>query len=218
LEVGTVSLRSSSRRVDCSRYVHYRPLVLRLSKEEEHRSKRPQQRSERSTRKRKRSSSSSASGQDILVVAGPSNSRTGPGVSKVPCGITNSPPEVVEIESDDDALEVPTSDPEEESTGMYVRCTTPNFPRLSSTAGNDIVDCPLCSRRVELRTINKHMDQGCRPGSEVTKVTDRRSNTKNIWSTILGTGAKGKERWQPRATRGGSIFDLYVFAEKSFQI
>ena len=56
---------------------------------------------------------------------------------------------------------------------------------------DDIVECPLCSQRVELSTINKHMDQQCPPIQNSATASERRLSSKHGWSKIL-SGAKGK--------------------------
>ncbi|EIW85498.1 hypothetical protein CONPUDRAFT_162684 [Coniophora puteana RWD-64-598 SS2] len=96
--------------------------------------------------------------------------------------------------------EQPSSDPEE----------IPLDPN-----SNEIIDCPMCGKRVPLRSINPHIDSGCkdvgRPPSKISlsPTKARNNNAKTQWSSLFGAGGgssggpdskgkgKGKDRSSP---------------------
>ncbi|EPQ58557.1 hypothetical protein GLOTRDRAFT_36698, partial [Gloeophyllum trabeum ATCC 11539] len=91
------------------------------------------------------------------------------------------------------------STPPESSTANPVSVSSLLGSRLTCVADDAPVQCPICSKRVQMRFINAHMDNGCRsPSSSDAEGNGRpprsKGDQKNAWSKILGGGGKGKEK------------------------
>ncbi|KAJ3890354.1 hypothetical protein GG344DRAFT_88913 [Lentinula edodes] len=53
------------------------------------------------------------------------------------------------------------------------------------TPTDDLIDCPLCNKRVKFKDINRHLDKQCRDEPEPV-----RSSSKSQWDSILGSKSK----------------------------
>lgn len=111
--------------------------------------------------------------------------------------------EVIADSEDEDNLQpelVPSSDVEEnnsisdrQSLLMPLRCIF-----LILVAEDNLIDCPLCQKKVRLRYINAHMDNGCglHVVSNVASYSKKQRNeTKNKWNSVFSSvkvnGVKG---------------------------
>ncbi|KAF5386563.1 hypothetical protein D9615_001906 [Tricholomella constricta] len=77
---------------------------------------------------------------------------------------------------------IPTSDADEDE-----------MPEPSNASANprpdDLVKCPMCTRRVKYKSINQHMDQGCKdPPLESTR------STMSDWKKLMAGPNKGKQK------------------------
>ncbi|KIK63525.1 hypothetical protein GYMLUDRAFT_40568 [Collybiopsis luxurians FD-317 M1] len=74
------------------------------------------------------------------------------------------------------------------------------IPQSSDDASQseDLVECPMCSRRVKLGNINQHMDKSCKDEPEPTH------SSKSQWDNILGSKSQAaktsKKRGKERAS------------------
>ncbi|KAG5647196.1 hypothetical protein DXG03_001155 [Asterophora parasitica] len=66
------------------------------------------------------------------------------------------------------------------------RAIEPNF-----LAADDLVKCPICTRRVKYKSINQHMDQGCK---DPPPNSGRPTSTTSDWKKLLGGPSKGKQK------------------------
>ncbi|KAF8831792.1 hypothetical protein HHX47_DHR1001177 [Lentinula edodes] len=64
---------------------------------------------------------------------------------------------------------------------------TPNSNKkdTQSARPDDLIDCPLCNKRVKFKDINRHLDEQCRDEPEPV-----RSSSKSQWDSILGSKSK----------------------------
>ncbi|KAJ3877139.1 hypothetical protein F5051DRAFT_504103 [Lentinula edodes] len=64
---------------------------------------------------------------------------------------------------------------------------TPNSDKkdTQSARPDDLIDCPLCNKRVKFKDINRHLDEQCRDEPEPV-----RSSSKSQWDSILGSKSK----------------------------
>ncbi|KAG1819685.1 uncharacterized protein BJ212DRAFT_1060396 [Suillus subaureus] len=146
-----------------------RSTILRLSREEQDRTRRSQeeQTPRRSKtpltngKKRKRRVSSMSSDSDVVIVPGPSNSSQ----------LTSSPVPNKSRRLRRQDME-PSSDPQEEEI----------------VQGGRMVNCPICNVSIVMGDINTHLDSGCQkfPSGAVA------SGTKDQWSKLFLK--KGKSR------------------------
>jgi hypothetical protein len=81
----------------------------------------------------------------------------------------------------------------------------PYFPRGDAPA----VICPICEQRVSLKSINKHIDDNCRPKPPPTSSDPPQLSSKSQWSKIMGSGRKSKGKDKYTSTfpfpRGSSL-------------
>ncbi|KAG6874048.1 hypothetical protein C0995_006905 [Termitomyces sp. Mi166 len=56
---------------------------------------------------------------------------------------------------------------------------------------DDLVDCPLCSRRVKFKNINQHMDNECK---DSPPVSNSARSTAADWQKLMGKLSKGKQK------------------------
>lgn len=151
-----------------------RPTILRLSREEQDRTRRSQeeQTSRRSRtpltngKKRKRRVSSASSDSDVVMVSGPSNSSQ-LASSPVPNKFRRSRRQDME----------PSSDPQEEEI----------------VQGGKMVNCPVCNVSIVMGDINTHLDSGCQKILFNTNTSGAAtSGAKDQWSKLFLK--KGKSR------------------------
>ncbi|KAI6110124.1 hypothetical protein F5141DRAFT_828355 [Pisolithus sp. B1] len=164
-----------------------RPIVLRLSKEEQRRIESYshidiQQTPTRirplnnNAVKRKRRALSESSDSEIVHVVGPSNSKASSEV------VESSPAPVNDRRPSKRRDTEPSSDIGEEELGP-----------------DSLIDCPICGRLVEYQLINRHIDgPDCGSGKAAPKSNPQvpNSGARDEWSRILGKGSlkKGKAK------------------------
>lgn len=164
-----------------------RPIVLRLSKEEQRRVESYKQVDiqqtptrtrplSNTTAKRKRRARSESSDSEIVHVMGPSDSKASSEV------VDSSPAPFNDRRSSKRRDTEPSSDIGEEELGP-----------------NSLIDCPICGRLVEYQLINRHIDgPDCGGGKVAPKSNAQTPNSgaRDEWSRILGRGSlkKGKAK------------------------
>ncbi|KAF8061598.1 hypothetical protein FPV67DRAFT_1422352 [Lyophyllum atratum] len=146
-----------------------RPYMLNLSKEDE----RQRDSTTPSTPKAKKrkitpdtgNQSSASTSRDASVLASPSKPRRLPQISSDLFGAT-----------------IPTSDADEDEM--------PEPTDGNQNPGpDDLVDCPLCNKRVKYKTINLHMDKGCKDPPPASA-----RSTKSDWEKLMARPHKGKQK------------------------
>ncbi|KAF9228739.1 hypothetical protein BS17DRAFT_690320 [Gyrodon lividus] len=124
-------------------------------------------------RKRKRRGSSESSGSDIVCVAGPSNSNESSEIAES----SPLPAKSVRKPSKREENMEPSSDPREDE--------------FQSVQPDSLVECPVCGRFVEYRSINSHMDgPGCGRKALSKVKHSSNSNARAEWSKLLGKNSK----------------------------
>ncbi|KAG6890381.1 hypothetical protein C0992_001772 [Termitomyces sp. T32_za158] len=68
----------------------------------------------------------------------------------------------------------------------------PDLPHANKEPrADDLVDCPLCNKRVKFKVINQHMDNGCKDSRPIS--TSARSTAAD-WQKLMGKSSKGKQK------------------------
>ncbi|KAG6821052.1 hypothetical protein H0H93_007211 [Arthromyces matolae] len=101
-----------------------------------------------------------------------------------PTGSLKSPSTSKKVKPSSSALltTIPTSDAEEDEL--------PDFSGTSrKPKSDDLVDCPLCNKRVAFKSINSHMDNGCKDLPSLSA----RSATAD-WQKLMSRPSKGKQK------------------------
>ncbi|KZT28666.1 hypothetical protein NEOLEDRAFT_1108091 [Neolentinus lepideus HHB14362 ss-1] len=79
--------------------------------------------------------------------------------------------------------------------------STSSSQEVTVIDSEELVDCPMCTKRVQMKRINTHIDSGCRSPLRSDDERPRSKGAqKNAWSKILDRKGKGKERdddWTP---------------------
>ncbi|KAH9926137.1 uncharacterized protein B0H18DRAFT_1006669 [Fomitopsis serialis] len=141
-----------------------REFTLRLAKQEANRLARNASEESSRPRKRRRSTRSSggSSSDEVEIVEGPSSS-----TSRRPA-------------------------PSQKKQRPNKSPRTPDTPSTPTTpsSSDDLVDCPMCQRRVPFQIINQHIDSSCKL-SAAAPLSPRKPKGKaqQEWSKILGGGA-----------------------------
>ncbi|KAG6919919.1 hypothetical protein DXG01_013268 [Tephrocybe rancida] len=110
-----------------------------------------------------------------------SGASTSTGTSSL--GTPSKPKRAKQTSSDTFGPLIPTSDAEEDELPEPTRVD--KVPRP-----DDLVDCPLCSKRVKFKTINQHMDKGCKD----TPPTSANSTTADWKKLMAKPSSKGKQK------------------------
>ncbi|TFK46004.1 hypothetical protein OE88DRAFT_1739812 [Heliocybe sulcata] len=68
-------------------------------------------------------------------------------------------------------------------------------------ASADLVNCPICQKRVQMKRVNSHIDNGCRSpsSSDIERTRSKPAQAqKNAWSKILDRNVSGKGKAKER--------------------
>ncbi|KAJ7243381.1 hypothetical protein B0H12DRAFT_832780 [Mycena haematopus] len=85
-----------------------------------------------------------------------------------------------------------TSSIESSKSGLDVPSSTTPKPGA-------IVQCPVCTQRMQYKELNKHMDNNCATASPKPLAPNSKSQ-KTLWSDIMQPKSKGKEKEKDRGT------------------
>ncbi|KAG5354247.1 hypothetical protein C0989_003760 [Termitomyces sp. Mn162] len=99
-------------------------------------------------------------------------------------GSPSKPKRVKQSSSDLFGTTIPTSDIEEDELPDPSRANKKFRP-------DDSVDCPLCNKRVKFKSINQHMDNGCK---DLPPISSSARSTAADWQKLMGKSLKGKQK------------------------
>ncbi|KAJ6488500.1 hypothetical protein C8R47DRAFT_481440 [Mycena vitilis] len=85
----------------------------------------------------------------------------------------------------------PSRTPSTESRSEFPSSDAPtgDVPKPDTT-----VECPLCTRSMQYKELNRHMDNGCATSSLVKPSAPSSKSQKTLWSDIMQPKSKGKEK------------------------